>query len=142
MPRRAVLTEGQRDALLALPDTELDLVRHWTLSADDLRVIVRRRRPHNRLGFRFAPRIPNLAARRLHLFEGLDPGPDIAPPAQAALASNATTPSNRRATRSCGEAASAASIAARFSRRLAGVIVPDVEVATVFVGTAGAVAAV
>ena len=51
MPRRAVLTEEQRDALLALPDTELELVRHWTLSADDLRVIVSRRRSHNRLGF-------------------------------------------------------------------------------------------
>ena len=31
------------------------------------------------LGFRFAPRIPNIAARRLHLFNGLDPGPDIEP---------------------------------------------------------------
>nr|WP_280922910.1 Tn3 family transposase [Rubellimicrobium aerolatum] len=31
------------------------------------------------LGFRFAPRVPNLAARRLHLFEGPEPGPDIAP---------------------------------------------------------------
>ncbi len=31
------------------------------------------------LGFRFAPRIPNIAARRLHLFDGIDPGPDIAP---------------------------------------------------------------
>lgn len=31
------------------------------------------------MGFLFAPRIPNLSARRLHLFEGLDPGPDIAP---------------------------------------------------------------
>jgi len=51
VPRRAVLTEGQRDALLALPETEPELVRHWTLSADDLRVIVSRRRPHNRLGF-------------------------------------------------------------------------------------------
>ncbi len=51
MPRRAALTEGQRDALLALPETETELVRYWTLSADDLRVIVSRRRPHNRLGF-------------------------------------------------------------------------------------------
>lgn len=25
------------------------------------------------------PRIPNLAARRMHLFEKLEPGPDIAP---------------------------------------------------------------
>lgn len=31
------------------------------------------------LGFRFAPRIPNIAARRLHLFEGMEPGPDIEP---------------------------------------------------------------
>ncbi|MBP1807501.1 TnpA family transposase [Rubellimicrobium aerolatum] len=31
------------------------------------------------LGFRFAPRVPNLTARRLHLFDGLEPGPDIAP---------------------------------------------------------------
>jgi TnpA family transposase len=31
------------------------------------------------LGFRFAPRIPNIAARRLHLFNGIEPGPDIAP---------------------------------------------------------------
>jgi TnpA family transposase len=30
-------------------------------------------------GFRFAPRIPNIAARRLHLFNGIEPGPDIAP---------------------------------------------------------------
>ena len=51
MPRRAVLTEGQRDAAIALPETEAELVRYGTLSADDLRVIVSRRRPHNRLGF-------------------------------------------------------------------------------------------
>ncbi len=31
------------------------------------------------LGFRFAPRIPNIAARRLHLFDDMRPGPDIAP---------------------------------------------------------------
>jgi len=51
MPRRAVLSEEQRAALLALPDEETLLVQHWTLSQDDLTVIVRRRRPHNRLGF-------------------------------------------------------------------------------------------
>ncbi len=27
------------------------IVQHWTLSEDDLAIIVRRRRPHNRLGF-------------------------------------------------------------------------------------------
>jgi len=51
MPRRAVLTEAQRDALLALPITEGELVRHWTLSPDDLAIVARRRRPANRLGF-------------------------------------------------------------------------------------------
>ena len=51
MPRRAVLSERQRVALLALPDDEALLVRYWTLSDDDLAAIVRRRRPHNRLGF-------------------------------------------------------------------------------------------
>ena len=51
MPRRAVLSEEQRAALLALPDVKTILVQHWTLSHDDLAVIVRRRRPHNRLGF-------------------------------------------------------------------------------------------
>jgi hypothetical protein len=51
LPRRSVLTEAQRADLLALPEDEATLVRHWTLSAEDLRVIVSRRRPHNRLGF-------------------------------------------------------------------------------------------
>ena len=51
MPRRAVLSDEQRAALLALPEDETLLVQHWTLSQDDLAVIVRRRRPHNRLGF-------------------------------------------------------------------------------------------
>lgn len=31
------------------------------------------------LGFRFAPRIPNIAARKLHLFSGLIPGDEIGP---------------------------------------------------------------
>lgn len=51
MPRRAVQSDEKRAALLALPDDETLLVQHWTLSQDDLAVIVRRRRPHNRLGF-------------------------------------------------------------------------------------------
>ena len=51
MPRRSVLTEAQRTALLALPENEADLVRHWTLGPDDLHIIVSRRRLHNRLGF-------------------------------------------------------------------------------------------
>ena len=51
MPRRRALTQVQLEALLALPTDEVDLVRHYTLSAADLTVIARRRRAHNRLGF-------------------------------------------------------------------------------------------
>lgn len=51
MPRRRILTRTQLDALLALPTAEADLIRHYTLTPDDLAVIDRRRRPHNRLGF-------------------------------------------------------------------------------------------
>jgi hypothetical protein len=51
MPRRRVLTEAQLNALFALPTTEADLIRHYTLSPDDMAVIARRRGPHNRLGF-------------------------------------------------------------------------------------------
>jgi TnpA family transposase len=51
MPRRRALTEAQLESLLALPVTEADLVRHWTLSDDDLAVVGRRRRTHNQLGF-------------------------------------------------------------------------------------------
>jgi hypothetical protein len=51
MPRRRALTGVQIEALLALPTTEPDLIRHYTLNSADLAVIARRRRPHNRLGF-------------------------------------------------------------------------------------------
>jgi TnpA family transposase len=51
MPRRRALTEAQLQTLFALPTTEADLIRHWTLSSDDLAAIGRRRRDHNRLGF-------------------------------------------------------------------------------------------
>ena len=39
MPRRRVLTEAQLNALFALPTTEADLIRHYTLSPDDMAVI-------------------------------------------------------------------------------------------------------
>jgi TnpA family transposase len=51
MPRRRALTKAQLDSLLALPVTEADLARHWTLSDDDLALVDRRRRIHNQLGF-------------------------------------------------------------------------------------------
>lgn len=51
MPRRALLTPAQRDALMAVPTDEATLARHWVLGDPDLRAITARRRPHNRLGF-------------------------------------------------------------------------------------------
>lgn len=51
MPRRHILTERQRSALLDLPTDVLSLLKHYTLGDDDLENIEQRRRPENRLGF-------------------------------------------------------------------------------------------
>jgi TnpA family transposase len=72
MPRRRVLTDAQREALLALPTRETDLIRHWTLGTADLAVVERRRGHHNRLGFALqlcAFRFPDRAYVPVHRFE-------------------------------------------------------------------------
>ena len=51
MPRRRALTEAQLDVLFALPVTEADLIRHWTLDGADLAVVDRRRGASNQLGY-------------------------------------------------------------------------------------------
>ena len=51
MPRRRALTEAQPDALFALPVTEADLIRHWTLDGTDLAEVDRRRGASNQLGY-------------------------------------------------------------------------------------------
>ena len=51
MARRTVLTSRQRSDLFALPQREADLLRHYTLSDEDLQNIGARRRPRNKLGF-------------------------------------------------------------------------------------------
>lgn len=51
MPRRRMLTDAQLEALLALPTAEAELIQHYSLSQRDLAVIMKRRRPHNQLGF-------------------------------------------------------------------------------------------
>lgn len=51
MPRRVTLTDRQKDALLRLPTSQADLLKHYTLSDEDLGHIRQRRRPHNRFGF-------------------------------------------------------------------------------------------
>jgi hypothetical protein len=39
MPRRELLSPAQREALLALPTDEGELIRHYTLGAEDLHLI-------------------------------------------------------------------------------------------------------
>jgi len=51
MPRRRALTEAQLETLLALPATEPDLIRHWTLDPTDLAAVGRRRGGHNQIGY-------------------------------------------------------------------------------------------
>ena len=51
MPARIPMTERQRAALLALPDTEDAVVRYHSLSADDLVAIAGARTPETRLGY-------------------------------------------------------------------------------------------
>lgn len=51
MPRRVTLTDRQREELLHLPVDQGELLRHYTLSDEDLGHIRQRRRAHNRFGF-------------------------------------------------------------------------------------------
>ena len=51
MPRRSILSAAERSSLLALPDTEDDLIRHYRFSETDLTIIRRHRGSANRLGF-------------------------------------------------------------------------------------------
>ena len=54
MARRTVLTGRQRSALFSLPQHEADLLRHYTLSDEDLQHIEARRRPRKQAGLRAA----------------------------------------------------------------------------------------
>ncbi len=51
MPRRSILTAADRDTLLALPETDDELIRHYTFSETDLALIRLRRGDANRFGF-------------------------------------------------------------------------------------------
>lgn len=51
MPRRELLTKPQRLAFTELASDEREIVRHYTLSAEELAMIDRRRGDPNRLGF-------------------------------------------------------------------------------------------
>ena len=51
MPRRSIWSARQRAVLFDLPTDEAALLRHYTLSDDDIEQIRARRGGHNRLGF-------------------------------------------------------------------------------------------
>jgi TnpA family transposase len=51
MPARVPMTERQREALLPLPDTEDEVIRHHSLDADDLAAIAEARTPETRLSY-------------------------------------------------------------------------------------------
>lgn len=51
MPRRAILTTADRENLLALPETDDKLIRHYTFSETDLALIRLRLGDANRFGF-------------------------------------------------------------------------------------------
>jgi hypothetical protein len=50
MPRRSILSAAERESLLALPDTQDALIRHYMFSEPDLSLIRQRRGDANRLG--------------------------------------------------------------------------------------------
>ena len=80
MARRRLLTDEQWAGLLALPNEERDIVRHYTLDPDELAVLAAKRAPHNRLGYALL-----LCAMR-HPGRILDPGEMLPPPMLAYVA--------------------------------------------------------
>ena len=51
MPRRSILSASERETLLALPESQDDLIRYYTFNESDLSLIRQRRGDANRLGF-------------------------------------------------------------------------------------------
>lgn len=51
MPRRSILSATERDNLMALPEGEDDLIRHYSFTESDLSLIRQRRGDANRIGF-------------------------------------------------------------------------------------------
>jgi TnpA family transposase len=51
MPARSLLSPEQRNRLFSIPTDPTEMVRHYTLGADDLVLIRTKRRSINRLGF-------------------------------------------------------------------------------------------
>lgn len=51
MPRRSLFTDIQLEALLAFPESEVEIARYYTFDEQDLSIIRQRRGAHNKLGF-------------------------------------------------------------------------------------------
>ena len=51
MPRRSIFTAVERASLLALPDNQDELIKQYTFTVDDLRIMRALRGPANCLGF-------------------------------------------------------------------------------------------
>jgi TnpA family transposase len=51
MPRRSILSAAERESLFTLPETNEELIWHYTFSESDLSIINQRRGAANRLGF-------------------------------------------------------------------------------------------
>ena len=51
MPRRSILSLAERESLLALPDSQDEMIRHYSFGETDLAIIRQRRGSANRLGF-------------------------------------------------------------------------------------------
>ena len=74
MPARIPMTAAQRNALLALPDTEDAVLRHHHLSPDDLAAVATARTPATRLGYALqlcCLRYPGRHLRRGELLPGV-----------------------------------------------------------------------
>ena len=51
MPRRSILSATERESLMALPEGQDDLIRHYSFTESDLSLIRQRRGDANRMGF-------------------------------------------------------------------------------------------
>ena len=72
MPRRSILSATEREDLIAFPDSQDDLIQHYTFSDTDVAIIRQRRGAENQLGFAI-----QLCCMR---FPGIMPGSDFVPP--------------------------------------------------------------
>jgi hypothetical protein len=59
MPRRSILSATERDTLLALPESQDDLIRYYTFNDSDLSLIRQRRGDANRLLTKICQRLVN-----------------------------------------------------------------------------------